>query len=576
MSAWLPGTATEPSLVLQVACVPLVRRKLVVLKALTPKGRLSEDHCSLLTGSCLCFLSISPPEHRTQQMQPVQAPPGRQAGAGAGKAATRQPAAPSRTSSSGSTEQSAAAREDVGRRSSSGAGLTRHPSGARRSLTGGRQDSKPVTLDGPPGRRSSGSGALARQASGSRQASALDTGSGGSGSGAGAAGAAGDDDWLDLLGGTSSPAASASRQPAAATAGGAGSAAARQSLPARAVSGGRLPGRAPLSRQVTLPVASGRHDAMAGSNAQPRGSAGSEAAPGGLSAAGRGRPPGRDTAAGEAAPTRSEEDSAQPTDTRAEAADPQRSSAAQAGRSTGTAAASNDAAGVLQTKLPAAKLEPAGASQPAATQEAGDSGSSSAHSSSGLSSRPSHQGLFGERPGRFAPPAGGAAGTPAAKLFELPVRPTHRDLLGGRGRAAAAAAQPAEPDSARGPLLDAQQQGSPAQAGSGAAVPGAPTEEVEEHVPPTLQGLAQPLAPVQAGLGNELGSSQQPEQAVALQQEVPAEEQGRQAALPVKDTSRRPAEEVLKTAPGKPLQCRLACNRGFRWLLTYHGGQTSK
>ena len=521
--------------------------------------------------------------------------------------ASRQPSAPGRTSSSGSAELAAAAREGPGRRSSSGAGLTRHPSEARHSLTGGKQDSGPVTPNGPPGRRRSGSSALARQASGSRQASGLDAGSGGSGSGAGAGGAAGDDDWLDLLGAASSPAAGDVRQPAAAAAAaaGAGSTAARQALPARATSGGRLPGRASLPRQVTQPAASGRHNATAGTVAKPRGSAGSEAAPGGASAAGRGRPPGGATAAGDAEPKRSEEASAQPADTRAaiavpqrrsaaqasseaavpqrrsaaqassEAADPQRPPAAQASseaadllrnsaakveRSTGTAAASSSAAGVLQAKLPAVKVEPSGAPRPSASRGAGDSSSSSLDSSNGLPSRPSHQGQFGARPGRFARPAGGVAGAPAAKLFELPVRPAHRDLLSERGSAASAAAQPAEPGGAPGPLPAAQQQGLPAQAGNRPAVRGAPTERVEvDHVPRTLQEVAQPLATAQAGLGNDLASSQPPDQAAALQQEVPAEEQGRQAALPVKDTSRWPAAEDLKTASGESLQCSLAC-----------------
>ena len=490
--------------------------------------------------------------------------------------ASRQPAAPGRTSSSGSTELSAAAREGVGRRSSSGAGLTRHPSGARRSLTVGKQDSNPGTPNGPPGRRSSGSGTLARQAYGSRPASGLETGSG-SGSGAGAGGTARDDDWLDLLGGASSPAAGASRQPAAAAAASAGSIAARQRLPARAASSGRLLGGGPLPRQVTQPAASGRHGALAAAIPQPRGSAGLEAAPGGPPAAGRGRPPGRDTAVREAAPNRSEEASAQPTDTRPEAADPQGRSGAQAEQSTGTAPASSSPAGVLQTKLPAVKLEPARASHPAAGRGAGDNGSSSALSSSGLPSRPSHQGMFGERPGRFARPAGGVAGAPAAKLFELPVRPAHRDLLSGRGSAAAAAERPAEPGGAPGPLPAAQQQGLPALTGDESAVRGAPTDQVEEKcAPPALQGAAQPPAAAQAGLGDGPKSSRQPDQAVALQQEVPAEEVGGQAAVPVNDSSRRPAEEDLKTTPGKPLQCSLACDRGCRESSSGHSGCFSR
>ena len=181
----------------------------------------------------------------------------------------------------------------------------------------------------------------------------------------------GDDDWLDLLGGASSPAAGALRQPAAAAAGSAGSAAARQAVPARAASRGRLLSRASLPRQVTQPVASGQHNATAGIGDQPKGSAGSEAAPGGLSAPGLGGPLGRDTAAGEAEPKksetkRSEEASAQPSDMKAETAVTQSNSAARTERSIRTAAATASAAGLLQPKLPAVKLEPAGASHPAA------------------------------------------------------------------------------------------------------------------------------------------------------------------------------------------------------------------
>ena len=89
-----------------------------------------------------------------------------------------------------------------------------------------------------------------------------------------------------------------------------------------------------------------------------------------------------------------------------------------------------------------------------------------------------------------------------------------------------------------------------------------PTDPVEErNVPPTLQDVTQPLATEQAGLSDKLESSQQPDQAAALQQEAPAEGQGRQTALRVKDYGPQPASEDLRTAPGKPLQCSLACNR---------------